>query len=69
MSVSTADQETQSRLEHFPITLFAIGMGMMGLTLALRAAETMFDLRHNGSGAVLVLSVGILAAANNPIRC
>tara|TARA_R110002110_G_scaffold171307_30_gene373718 strand:+ start:2471 stop:3448 length:978 start_codon:yes stop_codon:yes gene_type:complete len=64
MSVSTADQETQSRLEHFPITLFAIGMGMMGLTLALRAAETMFDLRHNGSGAVLVLSVGILAVVS-----
>ena len=60
MSVSTLDHENQSRLANLPITFFAIGMGMMGLTLALRAAETTFAAGHRVSMAVLWVSVAML---------
>lgn len=46
----------RSRLAHFPITFFATSMGMMGLTLALRAGEAAFGLGHGASMAVLALS-------------
>ncbi|MHA6323642.1 SLAC1 anion channel family protein [Roseivivax sp. CAU 1753] len=62
MSVSDLNPETGTRLAHLPITLFAIGMGMMGLTLALRAGETSFAMGHGVSMSVLVLSVAMLAA-------
>jgi tellurite resistance protein len=62
MSVTDAVPAHQSRLAHFPITFFATGMGMMGLTLALRAAETSFQTGHAVSQAVLSLSVVMLAA-------
>lgn len=62
MSDSQADQVTGSRLANLPITFFAIGMGMMGLTLALRAGETSFTVGHSASMIVLVASVGMLAA-------
>ncbi|MBN9673554.1 SLAC1 anion channel family protein [Roseibium aggregatum] len=51
-----------SRLEHYPVTFFAIGMGMLGLTLALRAAEHGWHLPVTTSGAVLALSCVLLAA-------
>lgn len=44
-----------------PITFFAIGMGMMGLTLALRAGETSFSIGNSASMTVLALSVTLLA--------
>ena len=62
MSASEADQAVGSRLANLPITFFAIGMGMMGLTLALRAGETSFSVGHGVSVIVLVVSVGMLAA-------
>lgn len=62
MSDATTEPQSQSRLAHFPITFFAIGMGMMGLTLSLRAAETTFAATHTVSMAVLALSVLMLAA-------
>ncbi len=62
MSDATTDHQSQSRLAHFPITFFATGMGMMGLTLSLRAAETTFAATHTVSMAVLALSVVMLAA-------
>ena len=62
MSDLTPDLQATSRLEHFPITFFAIGMGMMGLTLALHAAETTFATAHGVSIAVLFLSAAILTA-------
>ncbi len=62
VSDATTDHQSQSRLANFPITFFAIGMGMMGLTLSLRAAETTFAATHAVSMAVLVLSVVMLAA-------
>lgn len=55
---------TTSRLAHFPITFFAIGMGMLGLTLAMRAGETSFGLGHAGSLIVLGLSVVMLGAVS-----
>ncbi|WP_281857716.1 SLAC1 anion channel family protein [Litoreibacter halocynthiae] len=61
MSVSTA-APSQTRLANFPITFFAIGMGMMGFTLAVRAAETTFARSHTLSQAVLVFSVLLLTA-------
>lgn len=52
----------QSRLAHFPVTFFSIGMGMMGLTLATRAAETAFARGHGVSLGVLAVSVILLGA-------
>ncbi len=52
--------EPHIRLAHYPITFFAIGMGMMGLTLALRAAETTFAQAHAVSTAMLAVSVMLL---------
>ncbi len=61
MSVSTLENESQPRLANLPITFFAIGMGMMGLTLALRAAETAFATGHGASMVVLAVSTAMLA--------
>lgn len=38
MTEATGDAIAGNRLEHFPITFFAIVMGLLGLTLALRAS-------------------------------
>ncbi|WP_099828117.1 SLAC1 anion channel family protein [Oceaniglobus indicus] len=62
MSVIAPEPAAPSRLAHFPITFFAIGMGMMGLTLALRAAETSYGTGHDVSRGVLVVSVVMLGA-------
>lgn len=35
-------QQSGNRLEHYPVTFFAVTMGMAGLALALSAAETAF---------------------------
>ena len=51
-----------ARIAHYPVTFFAIGMGMMGLTLATRAAEHAFDLPQLASLWVLGLSVMLLCA-------
>ena len=40
---------THNRLEHFPVTFFAIVMGMTGLSLALRAVERAYGLASWGS--------------------
>lgn len=50
------------RLAHYPVTFFAIGMGMMGSTLAIRAAERAFAAAHTASTAALILSVVMFAA-------
>ncbi|MFP7570424.1 SLAC1 anion channel family protein [Marivita sp. S2033] len=64
MSTEATQTASASRVAHFPITFFAIGMGMMGLTLALRAAETSFAHGHAVSQAVLVVSVLMLLAVS-----
>ena len=60
MHAIEGSQEAQ-RLEHFPVTFFSLGMGMMGLTLALHAAETTYGWGGTVSRAVLALSVAMLA--------
>jgi len=50
------------RLAHYPVTFFAIGMGMMGATLAIRAAERAFAFTHTVSTAALLLSLAMFAA-------
>lgn len=47
-------ETTPQRLEHFPVTFFAIVMGMMGVTLALHAAG-----QHGLSGAVMWLGIAV----------
>lgn len=48
------------RLEHYPVPFFAIGMGMMGLTLATHAAETAYGLGSGLSHAVLAVSLAMI---------
>ncbi|WP_370642084.1 SLAC1 anion channel family protein [Yoonia sp. I 8.24] len=62
MSVPTPSHDSPNRLENYPITLFAIGMGMMGLTLALHAAETSYGAGHGISTVMLAVSIAMLAA-------
>ena len=50
------------RLENFPITFYAIVMGMLGLTLATHAAETAFGLGPAASLGFLAVSVAIFVA-------
>lgn len=64
MDETAAASVTHSRLEHFPITFFATGMGMMGLTLAWRAAEAAFGWPHQISGVLLALSIAGLAVVS-----
>ncbi|SNT42950.1 tellurite resistance protein [[Luteovulum] sphaeroides subsp. megalophilum] len=61
MTTATALAAQEARLAHYPVTFFAIGMGMMGLTLALHAGETAFGRGPEVSQAVLLLSVALLA--------
>ena len=49
------------RLEHFPISFFAIVMGLMGLTLALHATETRFQAGSVASEAMLAFASAVLA--------
>ncbi len=49
------------RLEHYPVTFFAIPMGLFGLTLAVRAAETVFATGTQVSLAVLTVAATVLA--------
>lgn len=62
MSISTLANQSQPKLANLPITFFAIGIGMMGLTLALRAAETGFAVGHGVSMVVLAVSTVMLGA-------
>ncbi len=61
-STGRAPQGSQSRMEHYPVTFFAIGMGMMGLTLATRAAERAFALPSFAAPWVLMVSGALLSA-------
>jgi len=48
------------RLENFPVTFFAVVMGMLGLTLAAHAAETAFGTSSTVSIIILAVSILIL---------
>jgi len=51
----------QSRLEHYPVTFFAIGMGLMGLTLAFHAATPFYPWAEAVSTALLWIGLAVLA--------
>ena len=52
------------RLENFPVTFFAVVMGMLGLTLAAHATETALGASPIVSVIVLVVSVMIMIAVS-----
>lgn len=58
------ETEQVDRLENFPVTFFAVVMGMLGLTLALHAAEAAFGLPAVTSIAALAASVAIMLAVS-----
>jgi tellurite resistance protein len=49
------------RIEYYPVTFFAVAMGLFGLTLSLRAAEHAWGLPATASLGALVLSLTALA--------
>lgn len=48
-----------SRLQNFPISWFAMVMGLAGLTIALHRAETLFGLPVPASSATLVVTIAV----------
>jgi tellurite resistance protein len=52
----------ENRLAHFPVSFFAVAMGMFGLVLALHAAERSFGLIPVLSRGVLLVTVALLLA-------
>ena len=54
--------DTALRLPNYPITFFATVMGMLGLTLALHAAEQAFGLTAGVSRLALAVSVALFGA-------
>lgn len=50
------------RLEHFPIPIFAMVMGLSGLTLALHTAEVQAGWLHVASSAALTVTLALFAA-------
>lgn len=62
MTVAETHPTATMRIAHYPVTFFAIGMGMMGLTLAIRSAEHAFGGGGTASGIALALSTAMLAA-------
>ncbi len=62
-SREAADAEGAAlRLPNYPITFFATVMGMLGLTLALHAAEQAYGLAAGASRLALAVSVALLLA-------
>ncbi|WP_372892412.1 SLAC1 anion channel family protein [Rhodosalinus sp.] len=57
MQDTTAGPETRQRLEHFPISFFAMVMGLMGLSLALHAGSVPWPALARASEAVLWIAV------------
>lgn len=57
MAAATAQEEEFSRLEHLPVTFFAILMGLFGLALALHAAADSFPMAEPAARAVLWLGL------------
>lgn len=57
-----ASHDTVNRLEHFPVPFFAIVMGLMGLALALHAAEPVLAWSGGLSNAVRMTGIAIFCA-------
>lgn len=56
-SAATSSLSDVPRLTHFPVTLFASVMGLSGLTLAIRHAETLLGWGHGASSICLIVTV------------
>ena len=54
-------QTETSRLQHFPVSWFAMVMGLAGLTLALHKAESVFDLGTAPSLLALWVTIAVFA--------
>jgi len=61
-TATSAPEQTGDRIENYPVTFFAVAMGLFGLTLSLRAAEHAWGLPATASLGALVLSVLALGA-------
>ncbi|WP_372965967.1 SLAC1 anion channel family protein [Marinobacter sp.] len=48
-----------SRLQNFPVSWFAMVMGLAGLTLALHRAEMVFELNNTASVVLLTLAIAV----------
>ncbi|NBD28861.1 MAG: C4-dicarboxylate ABC transporter [Alphaproteobacteria bacterium] len=62
MTETTQDTAPEARLAHFPVTFFAIVMGLLGLTLALHAADPFWAPAAMLSRVMLWLAVAALGA-------
>lgn len=51
------DAHTEPRLKHYPITFFAIIMGLMGLTLALHAASPFYKVAESAAGVMIWIAI------------
>lgn len=60
MTEAIQDQPASSRIEHFPVMFFAVGMGMFGFTLSVNAASLSFAWPAYIGQAVLALSAVLL---------
>jgi tellurite resistance protein len=60
MTEATEEHVANSRLENFPVTFFAIGMGMLGLTLSVSAASHSYGWPASIGQSVLALSATLL---------
>lgn len=60
--MTTPAETPPQRLEHYPVTFFAIGMGMFGLALASHAAETAYGASAGASTLALWLALILFAA-------
>ncbi|SEP82214.1 SLAC1 anion channel family protein [Thalassovita taeanensis] len=61
MTDASQTPHADSWLEHYPVTFFAIVMGVSGLTLALHAAEVAYGLSSTASTVAYGLAVGLFA--------
>ncbi|MFP4155513.1 MAG: SLAC1 anion channel family protein [Halothiobacillaceae bacterium] len=66
MNDQANETRPQSRLEHMPVAMFAIVMGLAGLALAIRQAEQLWGVPHLASllltGITVAAYAGIVAA-------
>lgn len=60
MTEATGDAIAGNRLEHFPITFFAIVMGLLGLTLALRASAPVLGWTEVVAEVMVWVAVGVM---------
>ena len=58
----TAEPDAESRLAHFPVTFFAVVMGLMGLSLACHAGAALWPALGRAAEAAMWLGIGVFLA-------